>query len=320
MGITITHTPSAGTLLEGTSRGDGVNEILKAHGWKWGRGLGKWYVPQSRDNTPKLQIIEETTKALTAAHHTVHVHLDHSVRSTTEVEADLAGRAAQRAQHLQGVAERKAHEANEAEQAFFAARRRLPAAGEPVKAGHHSETRHLQAIDKANAAWKSSVEADQAALQALDKAETAHHATGARNNPQTVANRLEKLTAQMRQLKRSIGGYTANRATPYEREVPPASGEAKTRAQEEMAALAEQIQYWQSVQREHLKAGRIGNYSKDTISPGDYVLIGPHWHQVLRANAKTVSVDNTGRTGKAPYTSIKDHQKTEPPADQLLNS
>lgn len=129
MSVTITHTPSAGTLLEGTSRGDGTNEIPKAHGWKWGRGLEKWYVPQSRDNTPKLQTIEATTKALTAAHHTVHVQLDRSVRNTAEIEADFAERAAQRAQHLQGVTERKAHAVNEAKQAFFAAHGRLPAAG-----------------------------------------------------------------------------------------------------------------------------------------------------------------------------------------------
>ncbi|ALG27798.1 hypothetical protein AOZ07_01475 [Glutamicibacter halophytocola] len=320
MSITITHTPSAGTLLDGTSRGDGINEILKAHGWKWGRGLGKWYVPQSRDNAPQLHIIEETAKTLTAANHTVQIQIDQSARSMAEVEADRDKRASQRAQHLQEVAERKAHAANEAEQAFFAAHRRLPAMGEPVKAGHHSESRHLQAIDKANTAWKNSVEADQAALQALDKAESAKHATGARNSPQTVANRIEKLTAQMRQLKRSVDGYTANRGTLYERDVPPVSGEVKTRTQEEMAALADQIQYWQSVQREHINAGRIGNYCKDSISPGDYVLIGPHWHQVLRANAKTVSVDNAGRTGKAPYSSIKGHQKAEPPADQLLSS
>lgn len=320
MSITITHTPGTGTLLEGTVRGDGTNEILKAHGWRWGRGLGKWYVPQSRDNAPKLQTIEVTTKALTEAQQTVHVHIDDSARPTAEVEADRAARAAQRAQHLQTAADRKAHLAHEAEQAFIAAHHRLPAAGEPVKAGHHSEGRHLQALDKANTAWQNSVEADRAADQAAEQAEAARHTTGARNSPQTVANRIEKLTAQMRQLKRSIDGYTANRATPYEREVPPASGEAKTRAQEEMSALADQLQYWQSMQREHINAGRIGNYSKDTISPGDYVLIGPHWHQVLRANAKTVSVDNPGRTGKAPYSSIKGHQKAAPTSGQQPNN
>ena len=38
--LTITHTPEAGTLIEGTSRGDGTAEILKASGWRWGRSIG----------------------------------------------------------------------------------------------------------------------------------------------------------------------------------------------------------------------------------------------------------------------------------------
>ena len=35
--IAITHTPATGTTLEGTTRGDGTNQLLKPHGWRWSR-------------------------------------------------------------------------------------------------------------------------------------------------------------------------------------------------------------------------------------------------------------------------------------------
>lgn len=48
--LTITHTRADGTMIDGTSRGDGTAPILKANGWS--RGLGTWCVPASRDPQP----------------------------------------------------------------------------------------------------------------------------------------------------------------------------------------------------------------------------------------------------------------------------
>ena len=49
----ITHTPAGGTILEGTTKGDGTNHILKTCGpWRWSRNLGAWYIPRSRDTAP----------------------------------------------------------------------------------------------------------------------------------------------------------------------------------------------------------------------------------------------------------------------------
>jgi hypothetical protein len=38
--ITITHTPADGTILEGTTRGDGTNHLLKPLTWRWSTNLG----------------------------------------------------------------------------------------------------------------------------------------------------------------------------------------------------------------------------------------------------------------------------------------
>ncbi len=50
--LTITHTPTEGTTIDGTSKGDGTAPILKTAGWKWGRSITAWYIPHSRDRAP----------------------------------------------------------------------------------------------------------------------------------------------------------------------------------------------------------------------------------------------------------------------------
>lgn len=62
MTLIITHTEAEGTRLAGTSRGDGSAEIAKALGWRWGRSLGAWYVPRSRDQLPKRKLISATVE------------------------------------------------------------------------------------------------------------------------------------------------------------------------------------------------------------------------------------------------------------------
>ena len=42
--IAITHTPTDGTVLEGSSRGDGTNHLLKPLTWRWSTGMGCWYL------------------------------------------------------------------------------------------------------------------------------------------------------------------------------------------------------------------------------------------------------------------------------------
>ena len=62
MTLTIEHTEAEGTLLLGTSRGDGSAEVVKALGWRWGRSIGLWFVPRSRDAAPKRPLIEQTAR------------------------------------------------------------------------------------------------------------------------------------------------------------------------------------------------------------------------------------------------------------------
>ena len=64
MTLRIEHTEKEGTLLHGTSRGDGAGQVVKALGWRWGRSIDAWYLPRSRDAAPRRPLIELTAARL----------------------------------------------------------------------------------------------------------------------------------------------------------------------------------------------------------------------------------------------------------------
>ena len=105
--LTITHTHAAGTLIVGTSRGDGTAEILKLNGWRWGRSIGKWFMPNSRDHLPNLATITRTADTLRTAGFVVDTTMSTEHRTTAEVEADKIVRQADWADTLTTKADRK---------------------------------------------------------------------------------------------------------------------------------------------------------------------------------------------------------------------
>lgn len=316
MNLTITHTRAEGTLIEGTSKGDGSNVTLKANGWRWSRNLGTWYVQQSRDKAPKMYVINPTAEALRKTGFEVEVEIEDAARPTAEVEADKADRADARAEALEAKAERKERESQAAYQASRTALNRLPEGGEPIKVGHHSEGRHRNAISKAHAAMGRSVEADREAERAAERAEAAKHTTGARYNPTTVSNRINKIEAQIRSLQRGLDGHIAHRGSPYEEQVPAATGERREYLLKHLAEGEDQLAYWKGVRAEQIASGKVVEYSKDSISAGDMVQVGGSgWWMVVRANAKTVSVESRGSSIRAPYGSVTGHRTAEQVAE-----
>ena len=108
MSLIIAHSAAEGTVVWGTSRGDGSAEILKTHRWRWGRSLGAWYLPRTRGQRPNQVCIEQTAHALREAGFTVELDLDDRTRPAAEVEADRILRQQQRTNHLQTQADRAA--------------------------------------------------------------------------------------------------------------------------------------------------------------------------------------------------------------------
>lgn len=311
MTLTITHSHEAGTLIEGTAKGDGSTDALKANRWRWGRSIGAWYIPHSRDKNAQQYRIETTADALREARFTVEIYIDNFARPTAEVEADKAARADARAEALVAKADRKATAADAAEASHRAAMDRLPEGGEPIKLGHHSEGRHRRAIDRAHTAMGRSVEADRAAEEAQGKAETASAAAGARYAPVTVANRIERLEAEGRKNTRSQTGYISHRGTPYQHQVPPATGTYRERLMVEADRLVEELDYWRGVRAAQVEAGEASSYSREDFNPGDYAKAGgisSSWWRVKRVNPKTLTLEARGCQIKAAYAKIIDRK------------
>lgn len=307
--LTITHTHAEGTLIEGTTKGDGTAAVLKATGWRWGRSIASWYLPQTRDRLPSTWKINRTAEALREAGYTVELDVDTESRSTAEVEADKIARQSDRVDALEAKAERKGTADDAAWDRARGALDRLPDNGQPILIGHHSEGRHRNAIAKAHNAMRRSIEATREAEHARGRAEAAAHTTDARYAPVTVANRIDRLGAELRRLERQITAPRYN----AERGYVPATEEQKAATAARLApAIAEktdQISYWEGVRAIQIADGKTTNFGKATVNKGDQVKIRGHWRTVARSNTKTVAVETDySWTDKAPWHEVQDHR------------
>lgn len=272
--LIITHTHEAGTLIEGTARGDGSAEVLKSQRWRWGRSISAWYVPNSRDHLPQTHKINATRDALTTAGFTVTLNISTEVRDWAEVEADKIERQAARVVALEAKAERKAAADDAAYERALGTLASLPEGGEPIKIGHHSEGRHRAAIARADRAMRASVEAGDAARQARAKADAASHTTDARYAPATVARRIEKLSAEIRDYDRRMAGredWVPDGNGGHKFAHVPASEAYITRIQPMRDETAAQLEYWKDVRAAQIAEGKAGDYSPETIAKGDLV-------------------------------------------------
>lgn len=306
--LTITHTHEAGTLIEGTVRGDGTAEVLKAQRWRWSRHLGAWYVPRSRDQRAKTRQIEGTAAALREAGYDVTVSIEDIARPAAQVEADKIARQDERAAALAAKAERRREQETDAWARHTAAVDRLPEGGEPIKVGHHSEQRHRRDTDRAWSTLGRSVEAAQATQEAERRATEAAATTGARYNPVTVANRIERFDARRRRLTRQLEGYTSGHGV-YAMRHAPATGESRERLEALIAEVNDELDYWRGVRAAQQAQGTATDFGPHNVSKGDIVRIRGDWRRVVRANAKSVSVE-TGYswTDRAPWHEVSDHR------------
>ncbi|MFF2388905.1 DUF3560 domain-containing protein [Agromyces sp. NPDC058104] len=322
--ITLEHTHAGGTLARGTARGDGSAEVLKSCGWRWGRSIGAWFIPSSRDHLPNDWKIDRTRKALEAAGFTVELDVSRELRDMAEVEAGKIERQADRVEALEAKAERKAGAADAADDRARRALDSLPYGGEPIKIGHHSERRHRNAIAKADRAMGASVAADREATKAAERAEIAARTTDHRYDPQTVARRIERLAPEMRKLERSVktSNDNAERYAAAHADDPERIERYNAHTARLVAMLEEkrqQIAFWEGVRAEQIADGVAGDFSPETIAKGD--VVGFRFDDaaiVTRVNPKGVSVvywprwDSGRMNGQTvPYGDIKTHRKPD---------
>lgn len=87
-GVVITHSWLEGSVLDGTVKGDGAAEVVKALGWRWGRSIGRWYLPRSRGKAADVAAIESAAASLRAAGFVVETAIEQSRPDQAELEAD----------------------------------------------------------------------------------------------------------------------------------------------------------------------------------------------------------------------------------------
>lgn len=294
--LIIEHTEAEGTLLSGTARGDGSAEVVKSLGWRWGRSIGQWFVPRSRDAVPRRELIEQTAGALREAGFEVVVSIDSTPGDRGEAEERRLARAEQRSRRLSARAEREQALSDAREAASRQITDHIPL-GQPLLTDHHSYAGDLRRRQRATAHFEASVEHQQRANQAAAAAETAGRALRYRHNPVTVANRIERLEVEIRKDERFLAGVSAQ------------GGTLPVAVLERVEATKADLEYWQEIRAEQLADGTATNYGRDTVKAGDLVKIGNRWEKVVRANLKTVTIE-TGYswTTTAPWHTVQDHQ------------
>ena len=311
-GLAITHTAAAGTILAGSSRGDGTADLVKPLRWRWSAYLTAWYLPRSRDADPQLVVIAATAAALRSAGHAVEVTVDPSSREVADIEADKVERADRRANGLRLRADRLAADAVAAAERADRAVDRLPPMGEPIKVGHHSEMPHRRALDRAHQAMGVSVAADEAARAADQRAAAAAATTGARYSPSTVANRIARLQAEERRTRRELDGDTSTAAvtgTTADRsgDHDTAAGRRRDQLLQRHKDCVDQISYWTEVRRQQLAAGQATGYTAATVAAGDLVVVRGRVRRVVRANTATATVrSDHSWNDRVPWHEVRD--------------
>lgn len=312
--LTINHTEAEGTMIDGTSRGDGTGEILKAQQWRWSRNLGAWYIPRSRDVAPKIARINATRAALEAAGFNVTVTIQAGVRGMAESEADRAQRQADRVDALDAKVERKTAEEDAADRRAHELANRYPM-GQPILVGHHSEGRHRRDLARTQAASTAAVEAYRETQRAKARADAARSTTDSRYNPGRIARRIDTLEADLRRAQRARDGVTqslrTNEAGKLELGNFPATGDYRAELDDSIERLTTQITYWKDV-REAQEADGKKLYTRADIKPGYHVQVCGRWWKVKRVNAKSVSCETEySWTDTVKYDSISSARNPE---------
>lgn len=321
--LRITHSPAAGTLLEGTRRGDGVNRLLREAPmqWRWSGHLAAFYAPHSRDRVaPQTVGIRATADLLRAAGHVVTVDLDGvETRSMEEREQDRADRTVARVVKLEERAQRRAGEARAARAASDRITEHIPF-GQPVLLGHYSQRRHERDIEKIQRNIERSVDASAASREAARQAVAADARQALRATGPVTMRRIAKLEAEQRRHQRRLNGherksYDGRGRVVHVEHHDPASGEYRDRVERELTDVEEQLSYWRAHLDELRASGEYRVWTREDFAKGDWVLLQRYgWAPVLKVNAKSLSVPNPVHSALAPWKVTYDEVKDRRPA------
>lgn len=284
--LTISHTNTEGTLVHGTSKGDGSNAALKAARFRWSRNLKAWFMPQSRGRAARRGRIAALASSLETAGFTVRVDIETydadeafgALQSAGEERADALAEKADRERALSEGSYAASHRATEG----------IPF-GQPILVGHHSEGRHRRDLARSDSHMRQSIEHGAKADRASERSDAALRQADRRENPVVMGRRVERLEARQRELSRWLQG----------------AGEAPL-MRGELADVEQEIAFL----RRSIEESGVQQFTKADFHKGDLALIRGRWGIVAKANAKTIAIE-TGYswTDKYPYHEVTGRQR-----------
>lgn len=249
------------------------------------RYAAAWMLRSSRHAKPKRHKIAEVTSLLTELGYSVQHDIDEAMPSVAEQETDQAARMDHREQRLTQRAETMAARAGATRQKAHNVFDNIPP-GQPLLVDHHSYAADRRRRERAWNNLGKALEQAGYAERLAQRANTAAKHTGARNNPTTVANRIERMQAEQHRLQRELDGKPRQQRSDYR--------------QGEIATLAEHIEYWQRIYVQLQTDGKASTLGPDSVHPGDWVLFRGDWMRVRRVNNKSVSVPNPAFPAAGP--------------------
>lgn len=298
MTIEITHTRREGTLIEGTSRGDGSADVLNLREYgrtqrqpfRWSRNLDCWYLPHSRDHATHTPSLELLAQRLREKGFEVTLTIDNADRRTfSEAEQEREEKAEDRADRFGEYAASAADSSEAARKKSHDISERF-AGGQPILTDHHSEGSAHRDHARMDDAMRKSISEHDRAAHWTGRAQAAANYQQFKKDPSRTLRRLDKLRADLRAVEKwqrgqSAKGFSRN----------PADPELEIEHQE----LAEEIAHWEKVIKD-AEAEGFKIWSKSDFTRGDFVLYRGTWYEVLRVNPKSVTIphihNSPGRT------------------------
>lgn len=293
--LMIEHSYAEGTTLDGTTRADDLYSTLRSLGWLYRRSVGNFRLQASQDRPAKRGAIERTATELRRRGFTVDTSIETTPRPVAEAETERAGRAAERGDRLTARATRLTRESAARETAARQVLDHIPP-GQPYLVDHHSYRGDRRRRERA---FSNQDRAAELAREARATAEAARVAAGhmtARENPETVANRIREISAELRAIGRRRDEHTQRERLLNAGVLADRIGQAgMTQAgldalDERRAHLTGQLDYWTTLREKQIRAGAATNYGPDDVSVGDLVLHRHRWYPVVRVNPKSVTL------------------------------
>jgi hypothetical protein len=297
--ILIAHTNEEGTLVSGTSRGDGSRDALRVAGFRWSRNLGVWYMRQSRGFAARRERIDTLATALRTAGFTVTVDIEEydagsAFQARQNASEERADTHAQRATREKGRSTQR-HQAAHAAVAFIPPE-------QPILVGHHSEARHRRDLDRHDRNMRKAIEHGENADRAERRSDSARSQAAARESPVVMGRKIARLEAEQRKIPRLLLTH---------------KGEYAEQLRERLHVVEEDLAFL----RGEMERSGARVYTRADIQKGDLVQLRGRWELVVKANPKTVAVKTPySWTDTQPYHEITDHRRPAGAEGQMMNA